>query len=561
MIQRTKKGNNRKAGMNFKENESPEKLRGHYYTDRQIATFLSRWVLEKKPERILEPGCGNGVFIESIAHSKHLKLKSLVGLEIEANEAEKAREKSHALKHTDVQIYTKEFLAWTLVNIFNPPMFDGVLGNPPFIRYQYLEDKIQKRAQKIFSLFNLKFTKHTNAWVPFVISSIALLKPGGRLAMVVPAEILHVLHAESLRKFLTAQCSRILIFDPEELWFDNVLQGAVLLLAEKKQSKEEICKGIAIIPTKNRSFLDDDASKYFENANFVNGEVLSGRKWMRALLTSSEKELLDNVFENPKVFMFHQIADVDVGIVTGANKYFLVADSVIKEFGLENWAYPMFGRSEHVRGVIYDKRNHNENKKRGLPTNFVWFNFNKGKNDLPDGVKNYILYGEKQNLHTRYKCRIRNPWYTVPSVYISPVGMLKRCHDFPRLIYNKAKAFTTDTAYRIKSTKRISYKKLVFSFVNSLTALSSELEGRHYGGGVLELVPSEIEHVLIPFPEIDFKLESLDGYFRNSVAPEKILLTQDEYLLRPLGLSRKDCLTLFSAWDRLRKRRQRVKSE
>jgi hypothetical protein len=33
--------------------------------------------------------------------------------------------------------------------------------------------------------------------------------------------------------------------------------------------------------------------------------------------------------------------------------------------------------------------------------------------------------------------------------------------------------------------------------VNSLTALTAELEGRHYGGGVLELVPSEIEKLAV----------------------------------------------------------------
>ncbi len=40
----------------------------------------------------------------------------------------------------------------------------------------------------------------------------------------------------------------------------------------------------------------------------------------------------------------------------------------------------------------------------------------------------------------------------------------------------------------------------MFGFLNGLTALTAELEGRHYGGGVLELVPSEIEKLLVPVP-------------------------------------------------------------
>ena len=65
--------------------------------------------------------------------------------------------------------------------------------------------------------------------------------------------------------------------------------------------------------------------------------------------------------------------------------------------------------------------------------------------------------------------------------------MLKRFHHFPRLVLNTAKAFTTDTAYRIPPKVRDT--DLVFAFVNSLTALSAELEGRHYGGGVLGFGP------------------------------------------------------------------------
>ena len=53
--------------------------------------------------------------------------------------------------------------------------------------------------------------------------------------MVVPVEILHVLHAKALRDFLLARCSKILILDPAEIWFKKTLQGVVLLLAERKE--------------------------------------------------------------------------------------------------------------------------------------------------------------------------------------------------------------------------------------------------------------------------------------------------------------------------------------
>ena len=146
---------------------------------------------------------------------------------------------------------------------------------------------------------------------------------------------------------------------------------------------------------------------------------------------------------------FEDIAKVDVGIVTGANKFFLVSDDVVRSHKLAKWAHPMFGRSEHCPGVIYDDRQHAANATKGNPTNFLWFVETSCKVDA--AAKAYIELGEKQSLHTRYKCRVRSPWYTVPSVYSTEIGMPKRSHDTPRLILNRIGAYTTDTAYRIRS--------------------------------------------------------------------------------------------------------------
>ena len=166
------------------------------------------------------------------------------------------------------------------------------------------------------------------------------------------------------------------------------------------------------------------------------------------------------------------------------------------------------------------------------------------------------LLGEKENLHLRYKCRIRDPWYLVPSVYATEIGMLKRAHICPRLIYNKIGAFTTDTSYRIQ-TYGINAKKLVYCFFNTLTMLSTELEGRFYGGGVLELVPSEIERLIIPLPtNIDISLEELNLSIKNE-AIESILYQQSEKILSQNGIPHGDRVDIANAWLMLMKRRQR----
>ena len=136
--------------------------------------------------------------------------------------------------------------------------------------------------------------------------------------------------------------------------------------------------------------------------------------------------------------------------------------------------------------------------------------------------------------------------------------MLKRSHSFPRLILNSVGAYTTDTAYRIRSLG-IEPEKLVYCFINSLTALTAELEGRHYGGGVLELVPSEIEKLLIPLaPGVKARLKTLDKAVREKVHSETLLKKQDDHVLHAVGLTIEECTLIRQALLRIRNRRHRL---
>lgn len=544
--------------MNFITNESQQKLRGGYYTPYRLAAYIIRWIQEKQPENILEPSCGNGVFAEAIGEVGFRGELSFTGFEILAEEALQARKKCRAIAQLSATIHAKDFLGWAINEMAaGRSNYDAAVGNPPFIRYQYLPKDAQEKAETIFRLLHLPFTKHTNAWVPFVLASIALLKPGGRLGMILPAEIIHVMHSQSLRTYLGSVCSRLLIIDPDEIWFEETLQGAVILLAEKKHKRGDHSDGVGIVKVSGEAFLNGSPTDLFNDTARLNGKTVEG-KWTRALLTESERELIEGLAERSDVHRFGDIAHVDVGLVTGANKFFLVDDETVKKHGLQKYAHPMFGRSEHCPGVIYDDNQHKQNARIGNPTNFIWLNDKESQ--FSKQVLNYIKHGTEENLHTRYKCRIRNPWYLVPSVYSTEIGMLKRAHNTPRLIHNRLGAFTTDTAYRIR-TKTVDPQKFVYCFLNPLTALSAELEGRYYGGGVLELVPSEIEKLLIPVPQtVRTELRKLDESVKASDTLD-VLEQQNRKILGAMGVAKADQDRLLAAWLRLKRRRQRAKDE
>lgn len=74
-------------------------------------------------------------------------------------------------------IETQDFLQWAINNLTatNRLTFDAVVGNPPFIQNTNMGQRDAGWAQKLFGLMGMKFSKHTNAWIPFVIASIKFL--------------------------------------------------------------------------------------------------------------------------------------------------------------------------------------------------------------------------------------------------------------------------------------------------------------------------------------------------------------------------------------------------
>ena len=88
-------------------------------------------------------------------------------------EAAKAERRADPLRAAgaEVQIANKDFFRW-LERAGQNRQWDAVIGNPPYIRYQYFDEDQRNWAELIFRRAGIPFSKRTNAWVPFVIASV-----------------------------------------------------------------------------------------------------------------------------------------------------------------------------------------------------------------------------------------------------------------------------------------------------------------------------------------------------------------------------------------------------
>ena len=166
----------------------------------------------------------------------------------------------------------------------------------------------------------------------------------------------------------------------------------------------------------------------------------------------------------------------------------------------------------------------------------------------------YIKQGERMRVHEGYKCSIRTPWYAVPAVWTPDAFVFRQIYDFPRMVINEARATATDTIHRMKC--RANPVHTVANSYTHLTAASAEIEGRSYGGGVLELEPTEATNLLMPAKlGSAMSLEECDTLIRQDRLVD-VLEHNDRVLLRgDVGLSARECAQLRAIWEKMRNRR------
>ncbi len=530
--------------MKLIKDTSETKLRGGFYTPNIIAAFILKWAFNNhKNMDILEPSCGDGVFLEEIQKGCY-KYNSITAVEFDATEANKARN----INLSDTQVIHSDFHDFC---INTKKKFDLIIGNPPYIRYQYFDKQQQKFAAEIFNKANLKYSKLTNAWVSFVIGSSLLLKDQGKIGFVLPAEILQVSYAQTLREFLAHFYNKINIVSFKKLVFPDIQQEVVLLLCEKNKSQTHLIEHLELRDANELNKLDVSRLKS------PNKKIdFKSNKWTFYFLEQKEIDFLENIQKSQKILKLGKYAKVEVGITTGSNPFFTVPLSTVQEYELENYAKPLVGRSVQVPGIIFTKKDWQKNKEKEARTHLLVFpkmvDLNKSTK-----AKNYIAWGEKQKINEGYKCRIRDEWQIVPSLRISDALFIRRNNLFPKLIINEANAYTTDTMHRVTINSNAEIKALTASYYNSLSLAFSEICGRSHGGGVLELMPSEVEEILLPYhPDNADLLPEIDKGIRAKKDINEILAITNQKILKEIfGFSNLEIKIADKIWKKLSKRR------
>lgn len=533
----------------MKSEVKSEKLRGGYYTPEPIAQFICNWAIDINTKGILEPSCGDGVFLKEAAKkvmeiNPDLSIEdTIVGIELIEEEAKKA-------STYGTKVIFGDFFGFYKDNIEGKQKFDVIIGNPPFIRYQNVDVDSREIAFQLMRSAGLHPNKLTNIWLPFLVLSALALSKNGKLGMVIPAELFQVSYAGETREFLAKYFDRLTLITFQKIVFEDIQQEVVLLLGEKTSDS----KGIQVIELNDLDDLSNlDLTKFYDYE--VKELNHSNEKWIKYFLSCEEIELMHKLCSNVDIVPTTDLFEINVGLVSGENSFFLLNHDMVKEYQLGNATRMIIGKTEQLKGVILSERDFKNLADKGKKV-YMFAPKDIPFSELSKEEQEYIKHGEKLGFNRGYKCRIRKNWYCVPQSWEPDAFILRQVNRYPRIILNYTNAVSTDTIHKIRFLDGVNPEYVAAAFLNSYTLALAEVTGRSYGGGVLTFEPSEIRKLMIPMKNAELlDVKKIDQLIRDNKIEEVLDYSDRILLVNGLGLSDNEVQMLRNIWLKLSERR------
>ena len=453
------------------------KRRGAYFTPEHAVAALVRWAVRESGDCMLDPSCGDGRFLSLHENS--------VGVEQDAASTMQAR-----LCAPRAIVHEMDFFLWASET---QGRFDCAAGNPPFIRYQHFAGETRERALRYCASQGVSFTALTSSWAPFLVAAASLLKPGGRLAFVVPAEIGHAPYAKPLLEFLLRKFRRTQLVAVKQKMFPDLSEDAWLLYAEGFGLEGD---GFLLTPLERFAYRETVPT---------NGVRVSAEEWrtwngrLRPFLLSPGLLVrYQSAVSDPKTRRLGDVARVGIGYVTGANEFFHLRPSMARTLGISRqYLHTAVRNGRMLTEPAVTKARVRKWLAADEPVLLLKLT---SRTPVPSAVRGYLDSKAGRAARQAYKCRTRDPWYVVPDVQVPDAFLTYMSGDGAALVANPAECAATNSVHVVRLKRRAALSALMCAWRSPLRELSCEIEGHPLGGGLLKLEPREASRILLGRP-------------------------------------------------------------
>ena len=481
---------------------------GAFYTPERLSQILSHWAIQSASDTVLEPSFGGCGFLQS-ARERLVELGS--------------RNPRAQIYGCDVDPIAFQYLADVLgapVDLARfvqadfltvapggdwPQAFSAILANPPYIPYQNLEGDRRRELSSRKGLIS-GVGGRASLWAYFIAHAVSFLAPGGRMAWVLPGAFLQADYAKPIRDYLSSSFSRVAaVVLRERIFLEEGTDEETIILLADGHLNPGTGAGVELAEAKTLPDLVDliekwDAGSWTPNRPGSRPAALS--------LDLQQRSELSAIDSSEFCKSLGEIANVQIGLVTGANEFFVLSRKAVEAAGLLiDDCTPILAKFLAAQGIKYTADDHENylveggrgylvgSASRGLNARLALY-FNTFPEDVKSGVSTF---------------KKRRIWWKPDDGNVPDAFFPVMHHYGPRIVLNPDGQTNTNTIHRLYFRERISQtrRKLVaISILTTFSQISAEMVGRRYGSGVLKHEPREAEKIRLLLPDISGKAVS-----------------------------------------------------
>lgn len=474
------------------------KKSGQILTPFKVADFMTSWGISNKTRHILDPAVGTGIFVD-LSLKKLLKKTQCEIFVYDTDSlmlnATLLRIRSSHPSFNNLRLSQDDFLS---INSFNKK-FDFIICNPPYLNFHDY-DHITL-TKNIGERFAIKISQLTNIYSLFLMQSSKFSKNSGKIAFITPSEFFYTGYGKTLKKFLIENFTieGFIIFNFSETLFDGILTTAVItLLVNQPPSDSHKVKFIKLKewPNDNEKIHQALKSATYASKDFVIHEQYQKKldpdeKWLVYFEKNIHRDLLE------KLIPLSNIGTVNRGIATGYNNFFTISENELEKWNIEKEFFkPVLGRARHTHGYNFTKQDY-EKLKENQENVLLLYCFEEPSEKL----KQYLKYGEKLEVHKRFLCAHRKPWYSMEKGHVAPILATVFSRNKMRFIHNKAECLNLAAYHGIflNFEDEMMIKALLCYLNSGISEDVQVIKRREYGGGLHKFEPGDLE----VFPVLD----------------------------------------------------------
>ena len=479
---------------------------------REIIAYGLGLLPEHRPIRFFDPAFGTGAFYSALrVMAPDRRIESAAGHEIDPHYAGPAR----ALwKDMPVDIQSRDF---TLAGPEGPGA-NFLVCNPPYIRHHHIEPARKAELQRLAGIAcGIRPSGLSGLHCAFVGLAHPFMAPGCVAGWLIPGQSLKVNYGRMLRRYLLEKVTLLHIHhcNPADMQFSDALVSSTVIWFENTPPPEQY---------EIRITFGGSLATPAESGKISSSDLATGTGWVHHVRNkpafgpdqTSEPCTSPAVHDDPipgdttlSDITLGDLFDVRRGIVTGANRFFIMTRAQIRERCLPMECFtPILPGPRHIPGKEITAN------RDGLPlieNPLFLLDIRLSRQEIDDKYPHlhaWLVQGEtgEAPVAMRYLCRHLAPWYLQEQRATAPmlcVYMGRGSMPF-RFILNHSRAIATNVFLMMFpkwnepgfTAGDSGFLRTLHAFLNDNSASLVEY-GRVYGGGLHKIEPGELRRFSI----------------------------------------------------------------